>query len=56
MGEDKIYTRPNGDRVTTNEGRAAVEEAIAFLKAQKPLPALGWNIDMWKACRDHGES
>ena len=56
MGEDKIYTRPWGERVTTNEGRAAVEEAIAFLKAQKPMPTLGWNIDMWKACRDHVES
>ena len=55
MGDDKIYTRPNGDRILTTEGRAVVEETIAFLKAQKPINRLEWNIDMWKACRDHGE-
>ena len=55
MGSDNIYTRPNGQRIQTTEGRAVVEETIAFLKAQKPLITLDWNIDMWKACRDHGE-
>jgi hypothetical protein len=33
MGADKIYTRPNGGRIMTNEGRVVVEETIAFLKA-----------------------
>jgi hypothetical protein len=55
MGPDNIYTRPNGQRIQTTEGRALIEETIAFLKVQKPLNTLEWNIDMWKACRDHGE-
>ena len=32
MGDNKIYTMPNGQRMMTNEGRAAIEDAIAFLK------------------------
>lgn len=55
MGTDKIYTRPNGDRIMTNEGAEVIKETIAFLKAQKPLNTLDWNIDLWKACRDHNE-
>lgn len=55
MGEDGIYVRADGVRVQTVEGRSAVIEAIEFIKAQKPLPALSWNTDMWKSCRDHAE-
>ncbi len=55
MGSDKIYTRPNGQRISTNEGRAVVEETIAYLKAKKPVRALEWNLDMWKACREIAE-
>ena len=41
--EGKILKRPElGVDLMTEEGAAAVEEAIAALKAQKPLPALEW--------------
>jgi uncharacterized protein YkwD len=37
----------------TNEGAAAVREAIAFLRRQKPVPALAWSGGLWRAARDH---
>ena len=39
----------------TQEGAAAVQEAIDALKAQKPLPALEWQQEMQQAAKDHVE-
>lgn len=39
--------------VRTREGPAAVREAIAFLRAQRPLPALDWSAGLWGAAFDH---
>ena len=37
----------------TNEGPAAVQEAINHLKKQKPVAALTWDSNIAKAARDH---
>jgi uncharacterized protein YkwD len=37
----------------TNEGPAAVREAIQFLREQAPLPPLEWAGGLWAAARDH---
>jgi len=52
--DGNILRRP-GQRVglRTNEGPAAVREAIAFLRAQEPLPALTWADGLWRAAGDH---
>jgi hypothetical protein len=55
MDANGIYKRRDGVLIQTSEGRAVVLEAIEFIKAQKPVPALRWNPDMWRACRDHAE-
>jgi len=39
----------------TNEGAAAVQECIEFLKNAEPLPALVWKSDISLACRDHAQ-
>lgn len=41
--------------LVTNEGLAAVDEAINFLRAQKPLPALTLAKGMCFAARDHAK-
>lgn len=39
----KSYRQPgSGDLIHTEEGVPAVDEAIAFLKRQRPVPALQW--------------
>lgn len=40
-------------RIRTNEGPAAVREAIDFLRRQHPLPPLIWSDGLWRAARDH---
>ena len=37
----------------TFDGLKAVEEAITFLKSQKPLPELKYNEELSKAAREH---
>lgn len=37
----------------TLEGIAAVDEAVSFLRAAKPLPPLSINRGMWLAAKDH---
>lgn len=37
----------------TNEGAAAVEELISFLKNEEPIDALSWNDNLQKAALDH---
>ena len=39
----------------TNEGAAAVEEAIEYLKNAEPMGTLEWKSGMSKACQFHVE-
>ncbi len=49
-----ILMRPGATAgLRTEEGAAAVREAIAFLKRQEPRPALTWSDGLWRAARDH---
>lgn len=48
-----IYTTPFGENITTSEGVAAVNEAIAFLKIQKPLSSLSFSTALSRAAKDH---
>lgn len=51
----KIFVIPGEEPIQTFEGISAVEEAIDFLKTQKPVPELALNEEITKACRDHIE-
>ena len=44
---------PGKTRMRTNEGPAAVKEAINYLKKQTPLGAMSWSNALEKACKDH---
>ena len=48
-----IFARPGSVALQTVEGRAAFEEAIDFLKTQKPLGALKVDERLSQACKDH---
>jgi len=59
---EEMLTRFNGNvlqpktgncGLRTNEGPAAVQEAIEFLNSCEPLPALKWSDLMWQAAVDH---
>lgn len=50
---DVMYRPGSSIGIRTTEGRAAVREAIAFLRRQKALPALEWSRGLWRAARDH---
>lgn len=39
--------------IRTEEGPAAVREAIAFLRRQRPVAALSWSNGLARAARDH---
>ncbi|MCS6972185.1 MAG: CAP domain-containing protein [Leptospiraceae bacterium] len=49
----KLVKRPGKVDLMTQEGVAAVDDAIAALKAQKPLPELRISRGMTQAARDH---
>lgn len=51
--EAGVLTNLDGQRVQTNEGRPAVEEAIEALKNAVPVKALKRNALLDKAARDH---
>jgi uncharacterized protein YkwD len=51
--EGKVLQRPGRLMLRTEEGPAAVREAIAALRAQKPLPALRWSKGLAGAAADH---
>ena len=53
--KDKVFHIPNEDPIQTFEGVSAVEDAIRFLKTQKPVPELSLSEDITKACRVHIE-
>jgi len=47
------YTLPGSmDMVMTTEGVAALDEAIAFLSRQRPLPPLSWSPGLGQAAAD----
>lgn len=59
--QGKTYTIPGSAvRVITSEGVKPVDEAIRFLAAQKPLPALSWSDGLAGAAgelvTDHGRT
>jgi uncharacterized protein YkwD len=48
-----VVRRPGLPGLVTVEGPAAVDEAIAFLEAQAPLPGLARDVDLDRAAADH---
>lgn len=49
-----VIRRPGSNvGLRTNEGPAAVREAIRFLRQQQPLPPMTWADGIWRAARDH---
>ena len=53
--KDKVFTIPGEEPIQTFEGVSAIEEAINFIKTQKPVQELTLNEEITKACRDHIE-
>jgi uncharacterized protein YkwD len=49
----EILSKPGEDPVKTFEGKSAYEEAILFLKRQKPISALTEDPRLSSACQDH---
>ena len=49
----KNYAPPGKITLVTNEGPAAIKEAIEFLKKQQPLPELQLSEGLQKAAQDH---
>jgi hypothetical protein len=50
--DDKVYTVPGKTSIVTNEGKAAVTEAITFLKAATAVEALKWDQLLEFAAKD----
>ena len=50
---EKLLHKPGEEAIETYEGKPAFEEAIDFLKRQKPIGALQQEERLIKACRDH---
>ena len=50
---NKIFHPPGEDPIQTYEGSEAIENAIQFLKTQKPVEKLEFNEGLAQACRDH---
>ena len=51
--KDKIYHKPDEDAIQTYEGVSAINEAIQFLKKQKPVTELTLSKEISQACKDH---
>jgi len=51
--EGKRFKRPGQITVVTEEGAAALEEAIAYLEKASPIGPLRWNEGLSRAARDH---
>lgn len=50
----KIYTNPETlERTEIKEGISAVQEALKFLRDQRPLPALKHSASLQQAAREH---
>jgi uncharacterized protein YkwD len=54
--DGKVIKRPNRPYVQTQEGLKAVEEAIHFLRAAKPMAPFRVSAGMSRAARDHVQS
>ncbi|HEX8687713.1 MAG TPA: CAP domain-containing protein [Pyrinomonadaceae bacterium] len=50
--QGKEYRRPNRPGLMTEEGALALEEAISFLRAAQPVPALGLSRGMCSGARE----
>jgi uncharacterized protein YkwD len=51
--EGKRFKRPGQITIVTEEGAAALEEAIAYLERAAPIGPLRWNEGLSRAARDH---
>jgi uncharacterized protein YkwD len=51
--EGRLLERPGRPLLRTEEGAPAVREAIAALRAQKPVPQLRWSKGLAAAAMDH---
>jgi uncharacterized protein YkwD len=51
--EGQLLERPGRPHLRTDEGAAAVREAIASLKARRPVPPLRWSKGLTAAAADH---
>jgi len=51
--DGKLLTLPGETPILTKEGASAVNEAIRFLRSQKPIPPLGPSRGMSLGARDH---
>ena len=49
----KIFHPPGEDPIQTYEGTEAIDDAIQFLKTQKPVEKLEYNDGIAQACKDH---
>ena len=49
----KLLQRPGRSNLRTDEGPAAVREAIAALKSRRPVPQLRWSKGLAAAAADH---
>ena len=50
---NKIFHPPGEDPIQTYEGPEAIDDAIQFLKTQKPVEPLEFNDGISQACKDH---
>ena len=50
---EKIYHKPGEDPIQTYEGPEAIEDAINFLKSQRPVKELILDENISRACKDH---
>jgi uncharacterized protein YkwD len=51
--EGQLLERPGRPHLRTEEGAAAVHEAIAWLKARRPMAPLRWSKGLTAAAADH---
>ncbi len=51
--DDNVFNMPGRGRIRTQEGKSAVDEAIAFLKKVKPVGKLTMSKGLSKAAADH---
>jgi uncharacterized protein YkwD len=51
--DGRLLERPGRSNLRTDEGPAAVREAIAALKSRRPVPQLRWSKGLARAAADH---
>ena len=50
--DDKVYTVPNKTSVVTQEGKAAVNDAITYLQTATAVPVMQWDQLLEFAAKD----